>query len=88
MPEFLAEELGWNHNQVSVAMLVLIGRLLHLASELATEKWLNDNSAALELYSPDSKSIDRHRLQRAAVMLFKERENIEAHLKACFIANK
>ncbi len=80
LPEFLAEQLGWNHNQVSVAMLALLGRLLHPASELATEKWLNENSAALELYSPQSKSIDRHRLQQAAVMLFKERENIEHYL--------
>ena len=80
LSEFLAGELGWNHNQVSVAMLALMGRLLHPASELATEKWLNENSAALELYSPDSKSIDRHRLQQAAVMLFKERRKIEPYL--------
>ena len=80
LPEFLGKELGWNHNQVSVAMLALMGRLLYPASELATEKWLNENSAALELYSPESKSIDRHRLQQAAVMLFKEREKIEHYL--------
>ena len=62
-------------------MLALIGRLLHPASELQTGKWLNENSAALELYSPDSKSIDRNRLQQAAVNLYNAKEKIDALVK-------
>ncbi|MCP3925319.1 MAG: IS1634 family transposase [Desulfobacterales bacterium] len=80
LSNFISEELGWNQNQVSVSMLALLGRLLYPASELKTAKWLNENSAALELYSPKSGSIDRNRLQQGAVMLYKEREKIEAYL--------
>jgi len=80
LSNFFSQELGWNENQVSVAMLSLLGRLLYPASELKTAKWLNENSAALELYSPKSGSIDRNRIQEGAVMLFREREKIESYL--------
>lgn len=82
LTNFLSTDLGWNHNQVSVSMLALLGRLLYPASELRTSKWLNENSAALELYSPESKSADRNRLQQAAVMLYKEKEKIETYLSS------
>jgi len=82
LTNFLSADLGWNHNQVSVSMLALLGRLLYPASELRTSKWLNENSAALELYSPESKSADRNRLQQAAVMLYKEKEKIETYLSS------
>lgn len=80
LPEYLSAELGWNNNQVQVAMLALLGRLLYPASERATAKWLNENSAALELFSPESKGVDRNRLQQAGVMLFAEKEKIENYL--------
>ncbi len=77
---FLSTELGWNQNQVSISMLALLGRLLYPASELKTSKWLNDNSAALEIYNPHSGSIDRNRLQTGALMLYKEQQKIEKYL--------
>ena len=80
LPEFLSKDLGWNPNQMNVAMLALLGRLLYPSSELRTEKWLNENSAALELYEPESKGIDRNRLQEAAVMLYKAKDKIETYL--------
>lgn len=80
LTNLLSKKLGWNHNQVCVSMLALLGRLLYPASELRTAKWLNENSAALELYSLDSKSIDRNRLQQVAVMLYDEKEKIETYL--------
>ena len=78
--DFFSNELSWNNNQVSVASLALLGRLLYPTSELKTAKWLNENSAAMELYSPESRSIDRNRLQQGAVMLYQEREKIETFL--------
>lgn len=80
LTHFLSGELGWNHNLVSVSMLALLGRLLHPASELRTEKWLDENSAALELYFPESRSVDRNRLQQAAVMLYNVKDKIELYL--------
>ncbi len=80
LSNYLSKELSWNNNQVNVSILSLLGRLLYTASELKTAKWLNENSAALELYSLDSKTIDSNRLQQGAVMLYKEREKIEEYL--------
>ena len=80
LTDFLSGELGWGHNQVNISMLSLLGRLLYPGSELRTEKYLNENSAALELYSPDSKSIDRNRLQQATVSLYKAKGEIETYL--------
>ncbi|MEA3445476.1 MAG: IS1634 family transposase [Bacteroidota bacterium] len=80
LKNFLSGKLGWGHNQVSVSMLALLGRLLYPGSESRTARCLNENSAALELYSPDSKSIDRNRLQQASVNLYKSKAEIETYL--------
>jgi hypothetical protein len=47
-----------NQNQVSVSLLVFIGRLLHPASERAAAKWNKENPAALELIWPVSGVVD------------------------------
>lgn len=80
LPTFLANQLGFNQNQVSVSLLALIGRLLHPASERATAKWINENSAALELVGPASGVVDRNRLMDAAITLFKSKDEIEDYL--------
>ena len=80
LSDFLSHKLEWNNNQVAVAILALLGRLLYPSSELKTSNWLNDNSAALELHSPQSKTIDRNRLQQASIMLYRERQKIETYL--------
>ncbi len=80
LSKFLSEDLSWNNNQIAVSMLALLGRMLFPDSELRTAKWLKENSAASELYYPDSKDIDRNRLQTGSVMLYREREKIESYL--------
>ena len=77
---FLSGGLGFNSNEQSLSMLSLIGRMLYPASELCTEKWLKENSAALELVSPISGSVDRNRLTKASLMLYREKDKIEDYL--------
>jgi len=71
--DFLSGELGFNPNQRAISMLSLIGRMLYPASELCTERWLKENSAALELVSPISGTVDRNRLTKASLMLYREK---------------
>jgi len=77
---FLSDELGFNTNEQAVSMLSLIGRMLYPASELCTAKWLKENSAALELVSPESGTTDRNRLTKASLMLYREKDKIEDYL--------
>lgn len=48
-------------------MLGLLGRLLYPNSEKKTAEWLNENSAAMELYCPESGAVDRNRLMQKYV---------------------
>ena len=77
---FISNQLGFNDNQVAVSMLSLTGRMLHPASELGTSKWLNENSAAMELTCPDSGTIDRNRLTNATLMLYRDKDKIEDYI--------
>lgn len=77
---FLSGGLGFNSNEQSISMLSLIGRMLYPASELCTERWLKENSAALELVSPISGTVDRNRLTKASLMLYREKDKIEDYL--------
>jgi transposase len=77
---FLAQQLKWNTNEISVAMLALLGRLLFPASELKTADWLNENSGALELFSPESGTVDRNRLMHATKLLYQSKDKIEKYL--------
>jgi len=76
----LSGELGFNPNEQSISMLSLIGRMIYPASELCTERWLKENSAALELVSPVSGTIDRNRLTKVSLMLYHEKDKIEDYL--------
>jgi len=44
------ETIGLDTKQVKVAQLLLTAKLLHPSSELETQRWLNQNSAAPELF--------------------------------------
>lgn len=77
---FLSNYLGFNKNEVALSLLSLIGRMLHPASELCTAKWLNENSAAFELVSPNSGRVDRNRLTNATLSLFQNKDAIEDYI--------
>lgn len=77
---YLMDQLGWNFNETSVGMLGLLGRLLYPDSEKKTAEWLNENSAAMELYCPESGTVDRNRLMQCAKKIYQDKDKIENHL--------
>jgi len=71
---------GMNEIQVSMAQMLLTAKLIHPCSELETERWLQENSGAMELYGEEGFSTTRYRLYQAATMLYEEKESIEKEL--------
>ncbi len=80
LDDYLMRQLGWNYNETSVAMLGLLGRLLYPGSEKKTAEWLNENSAAMELYCPQSGTVDRNRLMHCTKKLYGDKGKIEPYL--------
>ena len=80
LDDYLMRRLDWNYNETSVGMLGLLGRLLYPDSEKKTAEWLNENSAAMELYCPQSGSVDRNRLMQSTKKLYGDKDKIEQYL--------
>ena len=80
LDHYLEQQPDWNFNETSVGMLGLWGRLLYPDSEKKTAEWLNENSAAMELYCPESGTVDRNRLMQCTKKLYQDKDKIEKHL--------
>jgi hypothetical protein len=66
-------------NQIKIAQLLLTAKLLHPSSELETERWLSENSAASELYQLDE-NISRYKLYKLADIMYNNKELIDRTL--------
>jgi hypothetical protein len=73
---FLLEEIGLGEQQVLDAQLLLIAKLLHPSSELEAMRWLNENSAAAELFS-DNGDITRYKLYQAATNMYAKKKQLD-----------
>ena len=71
------EEIGLDSKQVDTAQLLLTAKLIHPSSELETERWLNENSAALELYNNIEK-VTRYKLYQVATKMFNQKQKIDS----------
>lgn len=80
LDHYLGQQPDWNLNETSVGMLGLLGRLLYPGSEKKTAEWLNENSAAMELYCPESGTVNRNRLMQCTKKLYQDKDKIEKHL--------
>ncbi len=76
----LLSKAGMNETQINMAQMLLTAKLIHPSSELETERWLKENSGAMELYGEEEFSTTRYRLYQAATMLYKEKELIEKEI--------
>jgi hypothetical protein len=76
----LLSGIGMNETQVSMAQMLLTAKLIHPSSELETERWLQENSGAMELYGQEAFSTTRYRLYQAATLLYEQKEFIEKEL--------
>lgn len=80
IPKYLSELPGWSETQVNCGLLAIIGRLLNPCSENETACWLNENSAALELYPLKSGRINKDYLYSAALRLHTDKDNISKYI--------
>lgn len=72
--------LGFNDKQRKIALLLIIGRMLYPASELATYNWAKNISAIAELLNLNIKQISHNFLYRVSDKLIEHQDEIEKHL--------
>jgi len=71
---------GLNEIQTNMAQMLLTAKMIHPSSELETERWLKENSGAIELYGEEYFSITRYRLYQASTLLYEQKDAIEKEL--------
>ncbi|MDO8898618.1 MAG: IS1634 family transposase [Bacteroidales bacterium] len=74
------ESLGWDEDQVRLALTQLISRAVYPASELKTSLWIKENSAVCEITGYDIEQITKDRLYSMSRKLYAEKEALEHHL--------
>jgi len=81
IPEAL-QKLGWNSEEINLAMIHIISRAVYPASEHKTAQWIQQNSAVSELFEIMPKNINRFQLYRISNKLYKDNEAIEKYLSS------
>ena len=76
----LFENLGWSEEKIQLAMTQVISRAVYPGSELATSKWINDNSAICDITGYDANKITKDKLYQSALDLYQHKAIIEKHL--------
>jgi len=74
------EDNGFSEQEIRLAQTQVISRAVYPASELATSKWIKENSAICELTNFPLEKINKDRLYRGALKLHKLKEELEQHL--------
>ena len=72
----ILESIGLDNKQIDIAQLLLTAKLIHPSSELETERWLNENSGALELYNNIEK-VTRYKLYQTTSLMFNAKQEID-----------
>jgi len=76
----ILKEAGLKESQIDMAKMLLTAKLLHPSSELEAERWLKENSGAMELYGEEQFSMTRYRLYQSGAMLYNKKDVIEKEL--------
>ena len=76
----LFKTLGWSEEKIQLAMTQVISRAVYPGSELATSKWIKDNSAICDITGYDVHKITKDKLYQSALDLYQHKEIIEKHL--------
>jgi len=71
---------GWRDEQIKLAMTQVISRAVYPGSELATSRWIKDNSAICDVTGYDIDKITKDKLYQSALALYKHKGIIESHL--------
>ncbi len=73
-------DLGLNQPQLNSVLGVIIGRMVHPGSELATHYWLQNQSGLGELIDCDFEEMSLYRFYQASDLLLKNKNDIEPWL--------
>ncbi|MEA3486534.1 MAG: IS1634 family transposase [Thermodesulfobacteriota bacterium] len=76
----MLKKMGFSETQADLAELLIIGRLIHPASERATGTWAKNISALGELMGTDFTHLSNNALYRASDLLIRHRDEIEKAL--------
>jgi len=71
---------GFSEHEVQLAQTQVISRAVNPASELATARWIHENSAVMELTGYDPEKMNKDRLYKSALKLSSVKEKLEHHL--------
>ena len=77
--EVLAKN-GFTPDQVKLSQTQIISRAVYPSSELASTKWIQENSAVCELTGYPIEQINKDKLYRNALKLYSVKEGLEKHL--------
>jgi len=75
----ILKNIGFTEQQITYALILIVGRLLFPSSERKTVNWANNMSGIKELLKTDLKIYD-NALHRTAVKLWENHEEIESKL--------
>lgn len=76
----LFEDLGWQTENIQLAMTQIISRAVYCGSELATSKWIKDNSSICDITGYDINKMTKDKLYQSALDLYKCKDAIEIYL--------
>ena len=76
----LLNQLGFTENQISIAALAVVGKLIRPASEKRTRFWVQNLSALDELLNTDFSHLSNNALYRISDLLLTHKDRIEKHL--------
>lgn len=74
------KDLNFSEFESSISQLLLTTKMLHPSSELESERWLQNNSGASELYGLEPYQLTRYRLYQAGTLLYQNKDQIEKSL--------
>lgn len=73
-------ENGFDEDAIRLAQTQIVSRAVYPASELATTRWIQENSAVCELTGYPIERINKDKLYRSALKLYGVKEVLEQHL--------
>lgn len=71
---------GFTGEEIQLAQTQIISRAVYPASELATTRWIEENSAICELTGYPTDRINKDKLYKGALRLYEVKESLERHL--------
>lgn len=74
------ESKNWSQKEIQLAMTHIISRACHPASELATSKWIKENSAVCDITGFDRDRVNKNKLYFISHLLYSVKDELELYL--------